>query len=265
MAEMEAELTSALIERGRHGAFLTPIGEEVARRARLILSAVEDLKAVTRETASGLAGRLRLGVLPSIGPYLLPNATKRLHAQFPHLRLLVREEKTVDLEMHLMNGQFDVIISTAENHSLHSAIPLFEESFWACAAPDDPLSQSKEPLPLNELKNRSLLTLGHGHQFSQDIIELAHKVGAHVNEEYLGTSLDAIRQMAVMGAGVAILPSLYARLEAQRDRDITVRPLIDPSAQRTISLIWRNQSPLADKFVAVSEVLRQTAIELLTP
>ena len=263
IAEMEGELECSLVERGRHGAFLTPVGEEVVRRARMILSEVEDMKAVTRETVLGLAGRVRLGVLPSVGPYLLPTATKRLHAQFPDLRLSVREEKTVDLEAHLVNGQLDVVISTPEDHSAHSSSPLFEERLWICAASDDPLAQSPDALPLSALKDRPLLTLGPGHRLSQLITELARKAGGYVSEEYQGTSLDATRQMAVMGAGIAVLPSLYVKLEAQRDRDITLRPISDRLARRTISLIWRRQSPLAAKFRALADVLNDTAASLL--
>ena len=263
LAEMEAELSCALVERGRHGAFLTPIGEEVARRARFILSEVEDMKAVTRETASGLAGRIRLGVLPSVGPYLLPTATKRLHHQFPELRLSVREERTVDLEAHLASGQFDIIMSTAHNHSAYASTPLFEEDLWICAASDDPLAKGKGPLALTNLKDRPLLTLGPGHGFSQLIGELARKAGAYISEEYQGTSLDATRQMAVMGAGIAVLPSLYVKIEAQRDSEITLRPISDPMAKRKISLIWRQKSPLGEKFEALAGHFKETAGALL--
>lgn len=263
LAEMEEELACALVERGRQGAFLTPIGEDVARRARFILSEVEDMKAVTRETASGLAGRIRLGVLPSVGPYLLPTATKRLHEQFPDLRLSVREERTVDLEAHLQSGQFDIIMSTAEDHSAHDSVPLFDESLWICAASDDPLAKEKGALPLSRLKGRPLLTLGPGHMFSQLVGELARRAGAYISEEYQGTSLDATRQMAVMGAGIAVLPSLYVKLEAQRDKDITLRPLLDKRAKRTISLIWRQKSPLGKKFRALAKHFKETAECLL--
>lgn len=262
--DMEAQLDCPLVERGRHGAFLTPIGEEVARRARVILMEVEDMKAVTRETASGLAGRLRLGVLPSVGPYLLPNATKQLHSRYPELRLSVREERTVDLEMNLLNGQFDVIISTAKEHAAHAHAELFKETLWICAAHDDPLAESREALPLSELKGRPLLTLGPGHRFSRLIGEVARKSGAYISEEYQGTSLDATRQMAVMGAGIAVLPSLYVKLEAARDKDLCLRPLRDEIAQRTISLIWRKQSPLAQKYKVLASILKDTAANLLT-
>jgi len=263
ISEMETQLSSSLVERGRNGAFLTPIGEEVTRRARMILSEVEDLKAVTQETKSGLAGRLRLGVLPSVGPYLLPTATKKLHSTFPDLRLAVREEKAVDLEMHLTHGQCDVIISTAKEHAAHAHTPLFHENLWICTAHDDPLANSPNPVELTELEGKPLLTLGPGHRLSRLIGEVARKSGGYISEEYQGTSLDATRQMAIMGAGIAVLPSLYVKIEAARDKDLKLRPINDEIAKRTISLIWRRRSPLSNKYEVLANVLKQTALELL--
>ena len=263
ISEMEAELQCSLTERGRHGAHLTPTGEEVVRRARMIVSDVEDLKALAKENQMGLAGRLKLGILPSIGPYLLPTATKRLHAQFPNLRFLVQEEKTIDLEADLISGKLDVIISTPEDHIQHHAAALFEETLWTCAAPEDPLSRTSGPVKLASLKGRPLLSVGSGHRLSQIAAEVARKAGAFVSEDYQGTSLDAIRQMAVMGAGVALLPSLYVKLEAHRDKEIILRPIQDKTAMRTISLIWRKKSPLTNKFKVLAEVFEATAKELL--
>ena len=213
--ELEGELGVSLIERGRHGALLTPAGEDIAHRARLILRDVGDLKAAALDGQRDFKGRLKLGVLASIGPYLLPTATIRLHAQFPEMRLSVREEKTTDLEAHLASGQFDFIISTAQDHPGHHAAKLFDEQLWACAAPDDPMSSETGKLPITALKNRQLLSLGPGHRLSILVADIARKAGGQVSEEYQGTSLDAARQMAIMGAGVAVLPSLYVKREAR--------------------------------------------------
>lgn len=264
IADVEIALGGALFERGRHGAILTPLGDDIVHHARLILTHVENLKTVAQTAKGALAGRLKLGVLPSIGPYLLPSATKRLHAQFPDLRLSVREEKTIELDDHLERGLFDTIISTAADHRAGKAILLFEEDLWICVAPDDPLAASPEPVKLDQLQGRPWLTLGPGHRFSQLISELAREAGAYVSSEYEGTSLDATRQMALMGAGIAVLPSLYVRIEAQRDPDATVRRIDHARAKRRISLIWREQSPLSDTFETLADILKETAGKLLS-
>jgi len=257
--DMEAHIGMALLERGRHGALLTPIGEEIVSRARIILRQVEEMKVLGREAEGTLAGRIKLGVLPTVGPYLLPQATRRLHRAYPDLRLFVREERTLDLQDHLSTGYFDAIISTPEDHPDTRTIPIVKENIYICIAPDDPLADSREPVAMQDLEGREFLTLGHGHKFATVVKNIASHANATTSGEYEGTSLDAIRQMAAMGGSVAILPSLYAISEAKRDPQLIVRPINHPLAQRQISLIWRYSSPLADKFKKIGDVFVDVA------
>ncbi|MEZ5947216.1 MAG: LysR substrate-binding domain-containing protein [Hyphomonas sp.] len=263
IAEAEEQLGAVLVERGRHGAFMTPVGEEVVRRARAILAQVEDLKSVARRPKGDVAGRYRLGTVPTIGPYLLPSAVKELHRLYPDLRMSVREERTVDLEERLSDGRLDMIISTAEDHVNGQQMTLFEETLYVCAAQEDPLSQEEGPVSLDALKGRELLSLGPGHRLSVITQRLADVAGAHVSTEYEGTSLDAMRQMATMGAGIAILPNLYAVVEAQRDPTQVVRPIRHELARRRISLIWRKGSPVTPAIEAFGQVFRDVAAELI--
>ncbi|HMA14544.1 MAG: LysR family transcriptional regulator [Bacteroidota bacterium] len=266
IADMEAELSTVLVERGRHGALLTRKGEEAAHRARLILRDMDDLKAAVLSASDHLAGRLRLGVLPTIGPYLLPPAARRLHVAYPRLRFSVREERGTDLEAHLQEGQFDTVISTADDHRHCRSSLLFEDHLWICMAPDDRLARRSGPLELKDLKGRELLSLGYWHWQSLDlkVQALAEASGAHVSTEYEGTTLDAIRQMAETGAGLAILPSLYAVTEVRRDPQMIIRRINDPLATRQISLIWRDTSPLDRSLNTLAEILREVAGELLS-
>ena len=257
--DMEQHIGVSLLERGRHGALLTPVGEEMVARARIVLRQVEEMKVLGREAEGTLAGRVKLGVLPTVGPYLLPQATRRLHKAYPELRLFVREERTTDLQDHLSSGMFDVIISTPEDHPDTKSLPIVRENIYICIAPDDPLAESRKPVDLEALQNREFLTLGHGHKFATVVKNLAARAGATTSGEYEGTSLDAIRQMASMGGSVAVLPSLYAISEAKRDPQLIVRPINHPLAQRQIDLIWRYSSPLAKKFKKVGEVFSDVA------
>ena len=263
LAEMEAGLGVELVERSRRGAILTPAGEELVRRARSILRDVEDLKAVAKLGRTELSGRLRLGVLPTIGPYLLPLATGPLRARYPDLRLSVREERTVDLDEHLQAGLFDTVISTPEDHPGADYVHLFTERLYACPPPEDPLASGDGPIVLDDLKSRPLLTLGLGHRLSAITQDLASASGAEVSSEYEGTSLDAIRLMSQMGAGIAILPSLYALSEARRDRGLNIRRIDDPIACRDIALIWRDTSPLATALLSLSDYLKSAADRIL--
>ncbi len=256
VADVEEQLGVQLVERGRQGAVLTPLGVEFVSRARIVLGLVRDMKGAM--VSDQLSGQLRLGVLPSVGPYLLPDAVKRLHASYPDLRFTVREENTIDLETMLKDGSLDTIICTAEDHPSTHSEPLFQESLWICAAPDDPIAGTG-PVSPKDLAGRELLTVGFGHRLGLIVQSLADQFGAHVSNEYKGTSLDATRQMAAMGAGLAVLPSLYAVSEASRDRDLILRPIASPKARREISLIWRKSSPLSQSFRTIAEALRDVA------
>lgn len=263
IAEAEQQLGAILVERGRHGAFMTPLGDEVVRRARTILTQVEDLKAFTLRPAGEVAGRYRLGTVSTIGPYLLPGAVRELHRLFPELRMSVRESRTADLNERLNDGRLDMIISTPEDHASSAFMELFEETLFVCAAQEDELSAKKGPVDLDALRGRELLSLGPGHRLSLIIQQLADAAGAHVSTEYEGTSLDAVRQTASMGEGVAILPNLYAVVEAQRDPSQVVRPIRHKLARRKIGLVWREGSPLAEPMAEMGKVMRDVAAELL--
>ncbi|KCZ92827.1 LysR substrate-binding domain-containing protein [Hyphomonas johnsonii] len=264
VAEMETELGATLIERGRHGALLTPIGVELVRRARLILQDMEDFKTVARRDTDGLSGRMRVGVLPTIGPYLLPNATRQLHGRFPDLRFNVREERTIDLYGHLNEGMFDFIISVPDAHEGMATATLFEENLWICTASDNPLAHPRGPVKLADLKGRTLLSLGHWHRLNLMIQSIARDAKAHVSAEYDGSSLDSARQMAEMGAGVAVLPSLYALTERRRDPGLMIRRIDHPSARRKIALIWRPTSNIADRMTILTDVFRDAAEDILS-
>ncbi len=264
IAEMEAQLGIVLVERGRMGAVLTPAGGELVRRARSILRDVEELRSVARIGAGELSGRLSLGVLPSVGPYLLPLATRQIHARYPRLRFSVREERTVDLDDHLQAGKLDVILSTPEDHAHTCHEPLFWERLYICPPPEDPLASATGPVALSDLAGHELLTLGQGHRLDTIIRRIAEASGARVSSEYEGTSLDAIRQMAELGAGVAVLPSLYALTEGRRDRGLIVRPIDDRLARRQIALVWRNTSPLETGLRALAAILREAAMTVLS-
>lgn len=264
IAEMEDSLGVTLIERGRHGAIMTPVGEQLLVRARRILTEVQELRHAARHSVDGMSGRMQLGVLPSIGPYLLPAAVRSLHMRFPELRLVVREERTIDLEEGLEVGRLDTIISSETQNPNCVFLPLFQEQLWVCAAPDDPLGQEEGPVKLSDIAGCSILSLGQEHRLSQLVHAIAEKAGAVVSSEYEGTSLDAVRQMAVMGAGIALLPSLYAFSEARRDPDFIVRRLVHPDAQRVIGLNWRKSSPMVSSFELIAAEMKETAESILT-
>jgi LysR family hydrogen peroxide-inducible transcriptional activator len=262
LAKVERDLGTSLFQRGRSGAKITPVGEEVVRRARQILHEVQDLRATARG-GGVFQGRLRLGVLPSIGPYLLPGVVQRLHKEHPSFRLIVREESTRDLAEGLQSGRLDMIISTPEDHPGAHKVHLFTENLWAAVASDHPFLQNKKHLTLDDLKEQTLLTLGSGHRLSHIVAGLAAIGGGHVSDEYEGTSLDAIRLMAAAGAGIALLPSIYAATEARRSTDVNLFALKDHTARRDIALVQPQLPQARPDSKVLADILRSEAQKIL--
>lgn len=262
IADVEDQLGVRLIERGRHGALMTPQGTEFVARARTILRDVEDLKAAMQVGDEVFSGRIRMGVLPSVGPYLLPPVVKDLHRTYPNLRLIIQEHWSDGLQDRISDGSLDCAISTPEDHKGLSSTLLFEEPLWICAAPDDVLAGSG-PVELGALKGREILSVGQSHRLSSTVSKLAESADASTSGVFAGSSLDAIRHMAATGAGVAILPAIYALAEARRDADLVLRRLDHPLAKRRVALIWRPTSPLVSQFEQIAEILRDDAEALL--
>jgi len=262
LALMEDELGAPLFERTSRRVTLTPTGRLLLSRARIILQEVREFRAVAQGSVGLFGDRLSIGVLPSIGAYFMPIANRRLHALYPDLRLVVQEAATLQLLERLRVGKVDAVIGTPNNAPEFQSIPLFTETLWICSASDDPLSRSHAPVTAADLKGRPLLALSPEFTLADVVERLAVDVGAYVSRDYQGGSLDAVRQMAVMGAGIAVLPSLYALAEAIRDPEFVVRRIDHPLAFHEIALHWRRASPLGADFHELAETLVEVKQEI---
>ncbi|QUJ75398.1 LysR family transcriptional regulator [Sulfitobacter albidus] len=255
VSSMEDELGVKLFERTSRKVRLTSQGEKLLPKARTLLHELREFRAVARGTVGLFADRLSIGVLPSVGAYFMPIANRRLHRLHPDLRLAVQEGATIELLDKLKAGRVDVVIGTQTQEPDVESVPLFTETLWACAAPDDPLFATQEPVLLSALAGKPLLSLSPEFRLARIVETLAQKAGTFVSRDYEGGSLDAVRQMAVMGAGVAVLPSLYALAEAVRDPEFVVRRIDDPDAVHDILLHWRRGSSIKADCLALAEHL----------
>lgn len=261
LAAIENELGVVLFERGRTGVRITAKGEDFVKHAQKILSAVEDLRHKMQST-SPFDGRLKLGVLPSLAPYLLPRVVKRIHQKQPDLRIIVREESTKTLETGLKAGEFDAIISTPEDHPNTIQHSLFQEPFWIAAATDDPILAQDGPIDITQLTNRRLLTLDNGHRLAKIVYDLAAQVNATVSDDFEGTSLQSVLLMAATGAGIGIIPELFARQNMREREEICVRPINAPDIARRIAVLFRTGTPEHDGHQLLIECLRDSAAHL---
>lgn len=263
IAQLEHHLGVKLFERGKQGAKLTPTGEEVVARARLILAHLKELAESVVARGQSLGGLIRLGALPTIGPYLLPSVVPELHAAHPDLRLYVREANNVELEARLRDGVFDTILSTPPDDAEGFRVePLFEEGLLLGLARDHRLA-GRQTLTVANLAGEKVLTLESGHYLSGRARGLAEAANAKVQIDYEGTSLDGLRQMVGLGMGISLFPALYVRAEMVSDPGVAVRKIDIKDASRWIALVWRRSSPRSDDFLELARRLRDHGRRLL--
>lgn len=256
---MEQLLRGRVVERGGGKAILTPLGRDAVAGARRVLAEVAAFEALADPRDDSLSGTIRLGVSPTLGPYILPQLVARLHTTSPSLRVHVREGLPSTLIELLADGTHDVILVQlpVEDRSLHIE-QLFREPLYLAMAADDPLGAHETIAPAH-LAGRGLLTLQPQYRMSDQIAALADQVGAHVLRDYEGTSLDAIRQMAGLGMGLALLPHLYVRQEIRGGDEVIVRPFAGGRHYREIGLVWRAGAGRASAFQTIAQLLRAVA------
>ena len=259
IAAVEEEFDLRLFERDRGGVQTTSQGQSFVEQAQKILNAVEELRNSITQT-NPLSGTVRLGVLPSIGPYLLPQAVKDIHSAYPDLRISVREENTRDLEKGLKSGRFDFILSTPEDHPNTHQVPMFNETLFGAVAVDDPITQNTTSISLTQLKGRRLLTLDTGHRLSRIVYALASQAGGIVSDDYEGTTLDSIVLMAATGAGIAVVPELYAKRQGIYREEVVIKPLSITDANRDIALIARPTAHTTASLALLSDTLKRVAL-----
>lgn len=256
---VENILGGQVVERGGK-AILTPLGRDAVVAARRVIAEVEIFATLAGQRKDALVGTIRLGVSPTLGPYLLPRLVARLHSTSPTLRVHVREGRPNALVDMLINGAHDVILVQLpiDQPTLHVE-RLFREPLFVAMAADDPLHR-RDAIEVADLAGRGLLTLQSPYRMSEQIAALADAAGAHVLRDYEGTSLDAIRQMAGMGMGLALLPELYVRQEVRGGDDIIVRPFAGGRYYREIGLIWRAGAGRSAAFLSLADMLRAVAV-----
>ncbi len=256
MHAIEEALGVQLIERSRAGVSLTPVGREVVDRARTILEAVQGIADFAAEARHGLIGTIRLGTIPTLGPYLLPHVVATLHRQYPDLNLYIRESAPRDLEQELSRGHHDAILTQIPMAGADFVTQrLFREPLYLALAADHPLAGSDTVAP-EDLRGQNVLSLTPRYPLHDVVSTLCKDVQATLLRDYEGTSLDALRQMVGMGMGVTLLPALYAHSEVPSRQDVVVTRLTGKPLTRSIGLIWKKSAGRAAAYRQIAEVIR---------
>ena len=254
--KLEDELGISLVERAPRKIMLTPIGEDIAHRARHILRDIEHLKDAARRSKDPETGTIKLGIFPTLAPYLLPHVIPVIRQRYPDLRMQLFEEKTDVILNMLDQGHLDagLLALPVEEPGMEIEI-LFDEPFVAAMPASHPLSD-KQSIGLKDLEGEELLLLEEGHCLRQHALAVCEMSGAVERLDFHATSMETLRQMVAANAGVTLMPVLSVKPPIPATDNIALRPFKSPAPSRTIALVWRSSSPLGGFLRKLAESLK---------
>ena len=261
--KLEEELGVQLVERAPRHVQLTPIGKEIAERARHVLRDIEQIRSAARRSRDPETGTLRLGIFPTLAPYLLPHVVPGIRRRFPQLKLQLSEEKTSEILRLLEIGELDagLMALPIDDDSLDREV-LFEEPFLLAMPLNHPLADQAQ-VRLRDLVDSELLLLEDGHCLRDQALEVCALAGARERVDFHATSMETLRQMVAAEVGVTLMPVMAVRPPIPATDNIALRPFADSSPSRTIGLFWRKSSPLKSLMAPLAKCLRDLSPELL--
>ncbi|MEP0940703.1 MAG: LysR substrate-binding domain-containing protein [Rhizobiaceae bacterium] len=251
--ELENMFGAPLVERGARQVQLTSVGEAFLNKARQILLGVEELEDLVRASRGPLAGRLRLGVIPTVAPYLLPEIIAALSQEFPELELELRESVTRSLIEDLQEARLDMaIVALPISEPALQEFALFDEEFVLVRQRDE----DDKPVPSPKmLKTMRLLLLEEGHCFRDQALSFCQFDEAQPRQLMEGSSLSTLVQMVGAGMGLTLIPEMALALET-RSADVSVARFPHPGPTRTIGMVWRATNPLSDQLMQIGALIR---------
>ncbi len=264
LGQLEDAMGVRLFERDRRRVLLTAAGKDLVERARRLLIEADDFVSAAKRASDPFSGEMQIGVIPTISPYLLPSLTPALRAAYPHLVTKWVEDKTDVLVRNLDAGRIDaaLVALEAELGDVESEV-VATDPFVLVSRPDDPLVAKSRPVTLSELSEANVLLLDDGHCLREQALAVCSRAKAR-ELEFRATSLSTLVHMVAGGAGVTLLPELAVAFEVER-AGLRVRPFARPAPYRTIALVWRKRSPLAEAFKKIAATIRKAYPSLSKP
>lgn len=243
--KLEDYLGVTLFDRSLRRISTTPVAREIVSRSRTILQEVEHIKWLAKQAQNPMESSLQLGIIPTLGPYLLPRILPAVHQAYPKLRLLLREDTTAKLLEQITTGTMDAALLALpiSDDSLHVET-LFHETFVAALSPQHALAKQKK-LRVSDLEAGQLLLLEEGHCLRDQALQVCGLNSDRQSEEIRATSLETLRLMVAMGQGYTLMPALAVGegLNNTAFHGISYRPFYPPVPERVIALVWRKRSP----------------------
>jgi LysR family hydrogen peroxide-inducible transcriptional activator len=259
LKKLEQSLGVQLIERAPNNVSLTPAGEAIVARARRILEATDEVVTLARSQHDPLAGRLRVALLPTIGPYLLPRVAPAVRKALPRLELHLYEYQTAPMLQKLHAGELDVgILALPVDTAGLEARELYREAFSVALPEHHPLA-ARHSVRVADLKGEKLLLLEEGHCLRDQALEVCSRAGVHEQQDFRATSLETLRQMVASGAGITLLPELAGRGAYRNARGLVLRPFAKPAPVRQVGALWRKSSARRGAIDALCRVISEHA------
>ena len=255
--KLERHLGVSLVERQPRRIALTPTGHKVVERARRLLQESDAIVELAQTGRDPLAGELRVGLIPTVGPYLLPRVAPALQRDLPKLKLLLYEYQTAPLLERLRAGDLDLgvlALPVVPMGGLDSTV-LYEEPF-ALAVPATHRLAARRRVGVEDLRDETLLLLEDGHCLRDQALEVCSRVDVHEAQDYRATSLETLRQMVAAGHGVTLLPELAIAAPIGATRGLEIRPFDAPAPSRTIGAVWRKSTTRTPAIEAFAETVR---------
>lgn len=256
ISELEQTLGVTLIDRSKKHVNLTAIGREITERARAVLTDIDDLVAVAEAAHEPFSTEMRLGVIPTIAPFLLPKILKTVRQRYPKFKLYIREDLSENLLNELHAGELDILLLALPYPADGVTVRhLFYDELLLASNRGNKLGQRKK-LSTNDLKDTELLLLEEGHCLRDHVLEACKLKSRDVRVPYQATSLNTVIQMVANDIGVSILPKMAVDAKILRGTTVETHPFDDKKVQRSIGLMWRNRSPRQDEFEQVGEMIQ---------
>lgn len=253
---LECRLGAQLVERTRARVVMTPLGLQIVEIARRMLSDADEIRALAASGGKEMSGVLRVGLPPTIGPYLLPRAIPELRRVYPGLKLYVREELPSVLPRALEEGRYDVVMTLLPVRGAEVVSkPLFREPIYLAVGREHRLAKERA-VRRSDLKGEDVLTLGPGHQLHDFVLALCNDFGARLRLDYEGTSLETLHEMVATGLGITFLPGLYVKAAKSRQSSIKTFELEGRSVYRTVGILWRRSSARQESYEELAKLLR---------
>ena len=257
LKKLERELGVELIERNPRQIMVTATGERVVAHARTMLREADTINEIAQRSQDPEGGSVRMGLIPTVAPYLLPHVVPDLHRRFPNLELLLAEEKTEVALAQLRDGRLDVAVLAlpVNDDQLHQE-SLFAEEFVLAVPTGHPLASSDEPVDASVLADEPVLLLEEGHCLRDQALDVCRLVGASERDGFRATSLETLRQMVAAGVAVTLLPELAVLPPVPDSFDVCLRRFAEPAPKREIAMLWRRSSEHAGLYGKLAAVLR---------